>query len=151
MRSCRKTFLDATIQMLFLAACPLFLGAQAEIQSAATRAVARSRFAVAKKSARPTSDNYNKVQQRLAREWNTWDVNSLTTHVLLPGGYEPPWIFMGLGLDSALNAKSPLARTQVARVIQGKSAHNRPSRNNFISRKILSKILIINILSKNLQ
>src|SRR5436305_1264223 len=29
---------------------------------------------------------YRAVQHRLAHGWNTWDVNSMTTHVLLPEG-----------------------------------------------------------------
>ena len=37
-------------------------------------------------SAIPMSANYRKVQERLARGWNTWDVNSVATHVLLPEG-----------------------------------------------------------------
>ena len=32
------------------------------------------------------SAEYQQVQQRLARGWNTWDVNSVLTHVLLPDG-----------------------------------------------------------------
>ncbi len=34
----------------------------------------------------PASASYQQVQRRLARGWNTWDVNSVTTHVLLPEG-----------------------------------------------------------------
>ena len=43
-------------------------------------------------SAIPNPDNvsrsveYGAVQKRLASGWNTWDVNSVTTHVLLPEG-----------------------------------------------------------------
>lgn len=32
----------------------------------------------------PLLEQYKAVQQRLARGWNTWDVNSVTAHVLLP-------------------------------------------------------------------
>ncbi len=32
------------------------------------------------------SANYRQVQHRLAQGWNTWDVNSITTQVLLPEG-----------------------------------------------------------------
>ena len=61
MQSCRKAFLDAAIQMLFmlfLADCPLFVGAQTEIKSPAIQAVAQSRFADARDDAGPTSENY---------------------------------------------------------------------------------------------
>lgn len=34
----------------------------------------------------PSSPQYRKVQQHLARGWNTWDVHSVMTHVLLPEG-----------------------------------------------------------------
>lgn len=34
----------------------------------------------------PLSSEYRDVQHRLAQGWNTWDVNSVTTHVLLPQG-----------------------------------------------------------------
>ncbi len=32
------------------------------------------------------SAQYTEVQRKLAQGWNTWDVNSMTTHVLLPEG-----------------------------------------------------------------
>ncbi len=35
---------------------------------------------------RIASLDYSRVQQRLSRGWNTWDVQSVTTHVLLPEG-----------------------------------------------------------------
>ncbi len=34
----------------------------------------------------PRSPQYGQVQQRLAQGWNTWDVHSVTTQVLLPEG-----------------------------------------------------------------
>lgn len=89
MQSCRKAFIDAAIQMLimlFLAVCPLFVGAQTEIQPPTIQTVAQSRFADAKDHTGPTSENYKQTQRRLARGWNTWDVNSVTTNVLLPDG-----------------------------------------------------------------
>src|SRR5664279_654493 len=36
--------------------------------------------------ARLKSPEYAQVQQRLSRGWNTWDTQSVTTHVLLPEG-----------------------------------------------------------------
>lgn len=55
MQSRRIAVVDAVIQslfMLFLAVCPLFLGAQTEIQPPAIQTVAQSRFAEAKDSSR---------------------------------------------------------------------------------------------------
>ncbi|MGC2658200.1 MAG: trehalase family glycosidase [Bryobacteraceae bacterium] len=37
-------------------------------------------------AAGPQSASYKQVQRRLAQGWNTWDVNSVTTQVLLPEG-----------------------------------------------------------------
>jgi putative isomerase len=37
-------------------------------------------------TARLNSPEYAQVQQRLSRGWNTWDVHSVTAHVLLPEG-----------------------------------------------------------------
>ncbi|HEX8711375.1 MAG TPA: trehalase family glycosidase [Terracidiphilus sp.] len=45
-----------------------------------------SRFAPGQSAAPPESDSYRQVQQRLAQGWNTWDVESVTTQVLLPQG-----------------------------------------------------------------
>ncbi len=45
-----------------------------------------SRSAGVEASAEPTSASYRQVQARLSQGWNTWDVNSVTTHVLLPEG-----------------------------------------------------------------
>lgn len=43
-------------------------------------------FAPGPDNAGSRSEQYERVQQRLARGWNTWDVHSVTTHVLLPDG-----------------------------------------------------------------
>ena len=42
--------------------------------------------ATAAATPRIQSPEYAQVQQRLSRGWNTWDVQSVTTHVLLPEG-----------------------------------------------------------------
>ena len=52
----------------------------------AQAAKADSRFAHDGAVVPPASPQYEQVQQRLARGWNTWDVHSVTTHVLLPDG-----------------------------------------------------------------
>jgi len=46
------------------------------------------------------SVEYAKVQQRLARGWNTWDVHSVATQVLLPEGLA---IHVGMKHNSSLN------------------------------------------------
>jgi len=45
-----------------------------------------SRMAGSQADPGPRSASYAQVQQRLAQGWNTWDVHSVTTHVLLPEG-----------------------------------------------------------------
>ena len=45
-----------------------------------------SRFAGSHDDAAAESAEYDEVQKRLARGWNTWDVHSVTTQVLLPEG-----------------------------------------------------------------
>lgn len=49
-------------------------------------ALAQSRLANHPISQLPESADYRQVQHRLAQAWNTWDVHSVTTHVLLPEG-----------------------------------------------------------------
>jgi hypothetical protein len=63
------------------------------------RPQAKSRWANKPSSAGPESASYTLVQQRLARGWNTWDVNSVTTQVLLPEGLA---IHVGLKHNSTL-------------------------------------------------
>jgi hypothetical protein len=48
--------------------------------------VAKSQMAGLTESVEPESANYKLLQRRLARGWNTWDVHSVTTYVLLPEG-----------------------------------------------------------------
>src|ERR1700761_5759702 len=60
---------------IVLAALPLMVGGQSP----------RSRNA-AQPSLAPSSARYQQLQQRLAAGWNTWDVHSVTTQVLLPDG-----------------------------------------------------------------
>jgi neutral trehalase len=51
-------------------------------------------------SAGARSAEYAKVQERLARGWNTWDVHSVATQVLLPEGLA---IHVGMKHNSTLN------------------------------------------------
>jgi hypothetical protein len=61
------------------------LYAQAQTGSVTTPQ-AGSRLAAEQNSAGPASTHYRQLQQRLAQGWNTWDVNSVATQVLLPEG-----------------------------------------------------------------
>jgi putative isomerase len=66
--------------MLFAAAA-LLLGSFCTAQTPAS-----SRLAPDRVSAPPRSPEYQQVQHRLAQGWNTWDVHSVATQVLLPEG-----------------------------------------------------------------
>ena len=54
----------------------------------------------------PRSADYEAVQNRLARGWNTWDVHSVTAQVLLPEGFT---IRVGLKHNSSLNSDAFLS------------------------------------------
>jgi len=61
---------------------------------------ATSHVAPGADAAGPRSAEYAKVQERLARGWNTWDVHSVATQVLLPEGLA---IHVGMKHNSSLN------------------------------------------------
>ena len=65
----------AWLVAIFLAAAPGIVRGQ----SLASRSAAQPALA-------PGSARYQELQQRLAVGWNTWDVHSVTTQVLLPDG-----------------------------------------------------------------
>lgn len=75
--------------VLSVAACLCGFSRSARAQAtadAAGKTLAASRWAPGAANAAPVSAEYKAVQQRLARGWNTWDVNSVATQVLLPEG-----------------------------------------------------------------
>ena len=63
-------------------------------------------------AAEPASPGYRELQRRLARGWNTWDTNSMTTHVLLPEGLA---IHVGFKHNSTEFADAFLQETSVGR------------------------------------
>ncbi len=67
-------------------------------------------------SAQPVSENYRKVQENLAQGWNTWDVNSVTTQVLLPEGLA---IHVGLKHNSTEGGDAFLPDALIGRLNQG--------------------------------
>ena len=58
----------------------------------------------------PSSAEYQAVQRRLAQGWNTWDTNSMTTHVLLPEGLA---VHVGFKHNSTEFADGFLEKTSV--------------------------------------
>src|SRR5580658_2832969 len=75
-----------------------------------------SRVAPGGDEAGPRSAEYAKVQQRLARGWNTWDVHSVTTQVLLPEGLA---IHVGMKHNSTLNGDAFLGDALIGRQTPG--------------------------------
>ena len=61
-------------------------------------------------AAETASAQYQAVQRRLARGWNTWDTNSMTTHVLLPEGLA---VHVGFKHNSTEFADGFLEKTSV--------------------------------------
>jgi len=58
------------------------------------------------------SPQYDALQKRLATGWNTWDVHSVTAHVLLPAGLA---IRVGVQRESTLNGEAFLADLLIGR------------------------------------
>jgi len=61
----------------------------------------------------PISPEYREVQSRLARGWNTWDVNSVATQVLLPDGLA---VHVGIKHNSSLNGDAFLRDALIGRL-----------------------------------
>ncbi len=81
-----KAILPASVLLvasLMFACVPLCAEAQADTSATPK---AQSRSTSEDNTAEPASANYRQVQARLAQGWNTWDVHSVTTQVLLPEG-----------------------------------------------------------------
>jgi Mannosylglycerate hydrolase MGH1-like glycoside hydrolase domain len=64
----------------------------------------------------PRSTDYEALQNRLARGWNTWDVHSVTAQVLLPEAFT---IRVGLKNDSSLNSDAFLSDALIGRQGRG--------------------------------
>jgi hypothetical protein len=74
------------LSVLWGAGCPLHAHGQAANLAQSAPVTANSSSAGEERVFTPPSANYRQVQSRLAQGWNTWDVNSVTTLVLLPEG-----------------------------------------------------------------
>src|SRR5215471_15277939 len=67
------------------------------------------------------SPEYSQLQQRLARGWNTWDTNSMTTHVLLP---EALAIHIGFKHNTTVFGDEFLSRTSVGQGVVFPGPHS---------------------------
>ena len=77
---------------------------------------AASRIAVNQANPVSRSAEYQHVQDRLARGWNTWDVHSVATQVLLPEGLA---IHVGMKHNSTLNSDAFLGDALIGRQDKG--------------------------------
>ena len=67
------------------------------------------------------SPEYSQLQQRLARGWNTWDTDSMTTHVLLP---EALAIHIGFKHNTTFFGDEFLRRTSVGQGMVSPGPHS---------------------------
>jgi putative isomerase len=74
------------VASVLVVGCSLAAEAQAVDAGQTSFSVAQSRSAAVDAGTPPASAQYRQVQQRLAQGWNTWDVHSVATQVLLPEG-----------------------------------------------------------------
>ncbi|MBS1802650.1 MAG: hypothetical protein JST28_04755 [Acidobacteria bacterium] len=89
------------------------LGCFGLLLSAAGGQSAESHVAPGRDDAGPRSAEYARVQERLARGWNTWDVHSVATQVLLPDGLA---IHVGMKHNSSLNGDAWLGDALIGRL-----------------------------------
>jgi Mannosylglycerate hydrolase MGH1-like glycoside hydrolase domain len=80
------------------------------------RILADSRLAQGNSIQVISSPQYRQIQQRLAQGWNTWDVQSVTSHVLLPDGLA---IRVGLEHNTSELVDSFLATPLIGRLERG--------------------------------
>jgi putative isomerase len=103
--------LKVPLASIFIIAGTLFLphSPQANAQSAETHQPS----ATQQNEPFPLSPQYQAVQQRLATGWNTWDVNSVMTQVLLPQGLA---IHLSLRHNTTLNGEALLQNALIGRL-----------------------------------
>ena len=110
-----KTSAISAALLLCLLILASALSAQGQTGASALT-VAPSRLAAGGKDAEKASVEYRAVQQRLARGWNTWDVHSVATQVLLPEGLA---IHVGLKHNSTLYGDAFLKDALIGRMDAG--------------------------------
>jgi Mannosylglycerate hydrolase MGH1-like glycoside hydrolase domain len=101
--------------LLCYAACSLPLTAQSPVANPGS-AHTYSSSALSDSGNAPRSAEYNAVQRRLAQGWNTWDVNSVTTLVLLPKGLA---IHLGMKHNTTEHSEAYLESTLIGRLSSG--------------------------------
>ncbi len=103
-----------TLAVFLIAAAAVAPSAQPQDQPGATSSA--SRLAPDQAPPPPASPQYRRVQQSLARGWNTWDVHSVTTQVLLPEGVA---IHVGMQHNTTLAGDAFLQDALIGRLAPG--------------------------------
>ena len=105
---------------VILIACLIFISLLTSnalrVEAQSSPAAPESRVSPPNGKPGPMSAEYSKVQRRLAQGWNTWDVNSVATHVLLPEGLA---IHIGLKHNSTINGDEFLQDVLIGRLTPG--------------------------------
>lgn len=101
----------ASASLVLLIGVALTDGAAAQAHAPLTSRIAPGQPAPASRS-----PQYQALQMKLAQGWNTWDVNSVTTHVLLPEGLA---IHVGMKHNSTLAGTEFLSNSLIGRQSRG--------------------------------
>ena len=105
-----------TIMTAFLTVFCSWTGfAQSNLHSA-QRDKSTNSVAMEQRVPMPASPDYLKVQARLAQGWNTWDANSVMTHVLLPYGLA---IHIGMKHNTSVSGDAFLRDALIGRLEPG--------------------------------
>jgi hypothetical protein len=109
-----KTIMQFRIAVIAIVAgsAGLWSNAQAALEAGRLN----SRIAAGQPGPGPRSAQYEQVQQRLARGWNTWDVHSVATQVLLPEGLA---IHVGMKHNSTVWGDDYLGDALIGRLEKG--------------------------------
>lgn len=94
----------------------IVLGASVAGLGLVLSAQAPSHRAPVNNTEQPRSSQYQAVQDTLARGWNTWDVHSVATQVLLPEGLA---IHVGMKHNTSLNGDAWLGDALIGRLDKG--------------------------------
>jgi putative isomerase len=105
-----------TLSATYALSRAIFAEAQSDGRAGLKMSLADSSSAKENNSLSPVSAQYAQVQRHLAQGWNTWDVHSVTTHVLLPEGLA---IRIGLMHNSSEGGDTFLGDTLIGRLTPG--------------------------------
>jgi hypothetical protein len=109
-------FIATRVLLLLATATAAGQAASQTTSPPAPRKLLKSRLAPGAPNPAPASPQYAQLQHRLAQGWNTWDVQSVTSHVLLPDGLA---IHVGLEHNTTELVDSFLSSPLIGRLARG--------------------------------